>query len=435
MAFFRKSASSKRRASPDSTPLLADIPPQGRPVFTVQGLWTDMLGRLGIRCLQLLIVGAVAGFIVAGMLNLTMIVIPTLIAVILSCALWPLVVRLRRVVPPLLAAWTVFLGSLLILGGIGTGLVFSVIAQWGTLVEQALEGFNQLNQSVQRLLGNLPFAVDPQQVDDAVQTVTSYITSAQFGSGALHTLSAAGSLVTGTILLLVILFFFLKDGDRIWAFFVSWTPKHYRAKWVASGDRALHTFGGYIRGTAIVAAADTIGITTTLLILRVPLALPLAVVVFLGSFIPLVGATIAGVLATLIALVTNGPVSALIVLAAVILVNQLEGHFLQPVVMAHTLSLHALVVLMALTAGTVLGGIVGAVVAVPLTAASWAVIKVWSDRDNTEAVNEAHSEIKDLAQAQAEALEELEAEKEQAQQLEDQAEKLSDEAEQGRGKE
>src|SRR5699024_11550104 len=107
---------------------------------------------------------------------------------------------------------------------------------------------------------------------------------------------------------MVILFFMLKDGDRIWAFVVSWSPDHFRQNWIASGDRALHTFGGYIRGTATVAAADAVCITLALVILQVALALPLGVIVFLGGFILLVGATVAGVLATLVALVAHGTI-------------------------------------------------------------------------------------------------------------------------------
>ena len=256
-----------------------------------------------------------------------MVVIPTLIAIILTCALWPVVRFCRRVMSKMLAAWTVFLGSLLILGGIGTGLVFSVINEWETLVEQAVQGFNQLRDWAEGFIGQLGFTVDQEQIDSAVNTVTNFLTSEEFGTGAVTTLSAAGSFITGLVLLLVILFFLLKDGDRIWAFFVSWTPEHFRAQWITSGDRALQTFGGYIRGTAIVASVDAIGITLVLLILQVPLALPLGVIVFLGAFIPIVGATVAGILATLVALVANGPVVALIVLAAVILVNQLEGNF------------------------------------------------------------------------------------------------------------
>lgn len=355
--------------------------PRKQPSFTVSGLWTDTVGRLGIRALQLLLIGTVVGLVVVALLNLTVVVIPALIAVILACALWPLVRLCRKVMSNMLAAWTVFLGSLLVLGGIGTGLVFSVMNEWHTLVNQAVEGFNQLRGWAEQIMGDLAFSIDQQQIDSAIDSVISFLTSAEFGTGAITTISAAGTFITGLVLLLVILFFLLKDGDRIWAFFVSWSPEHFREEWIASGNRAQHTFGGYIRGTAIVAAVDAIGITIALLVLQVPLALPLGVVVFLGAFIPMVGATVAGILATLVALVANGPIVALIVLAAVILVNQLEGNFLQPVVMAQTLSLHALVILIALAAGTVLAGIVGAVLSVPLVAVAWSVIKVWTGRD------------------------------------------------------
>lgn len=383
-----------------------------QPRFTVGGLWTDTLGRLGIRSLQLLMVGTVLGLIVIALLNLTVVVIPTLIAIILTCALWPLVRLCRRVMSNLLAAWTVFLGSLLVLGGIGTALVFSVINEWPTLVEQAVAGFNQLRDWAEVLVGDLVFAMDQAQIDSMLDTITGFLTSAEFGTGAVTTISAAGTFVTGLVLLLVILFFLLKDGDRIWAFFVSWTPAHFRGQTIASGDRAMHTFGGYIRGTAIIAAVDAIGITIALLILQVPLAIPLGVVVFLGAFIPLVGATVAGILATLVALVANGPIVALIVLAAVILVNQLEGNFLQPVVMAQTLNLHALVILMALTAGTVLAGIVGAVLAVPLVAVAWSVIKVWTGREEPEAkdpVDVAAQQIEAVGQARQQHLDDLKA--------------------------
>lgn len=277
----------------------AELQEQKRPSFTVSALWTDIFGRIGIRALQILLVGTVVGMVVIALLNLTVVVIPAMIGIILACALWPLVRLCRKVMSNLLAAWTVFLGSLLVLGSIGTGLVFSVINEWETLVDQAVEGFNQLRGLTTELTGNLGINFGQEQIDSALDTVTDFLTSAEFGTGAVTTISAAGTFFTSLVLLLVILFFFLKDGDRIWAFFVSWSPDHYRAKWIASGDRALHTFGGYIRGTAIVAAADAIGIMLALFILQVPLALPLGVIVFLGGFIPLVGATAAGVLATL----------------------------------------------------------------------------------------------------------------------------------------
>ncbi|MFB0835800.1 AI-2E family transporter [Arthrobacter halodurans] len=343
-------------------------------------MWSDALGRAGTRATQLLVVIVLTGAAVYALLQLSLAVLPLLIALILASALWPLVRLMRRFMSPLLAAWTVFLGSLVVLGGIGTGIVFAVRAEWPTLVEQGVEGFNE----AQGMIRNLPVTITQEQIDSAIQTATDFLASSQFGAGALSGLSAAGSFLTGLVLLLVILFFFLKDGDRIWEFFLSWVPRRNETRWRSSGTRTVETLGGYIRGTATIALVDAVAIGVALWILQVPLALPLAVIVFITSFIPLVGATFAGILATLVALVANGPVVALIVLGVVILVNQLEGNFLQPVVMAQALNLHALVILLALTIGTVLGGLVGAVLAVPLTAVAWAVVKIWTGRDDEQ---------------------------------------------------
>lgn len=329
----------------------------------------------------MLLVLAVIVVAVFGLTQVSLAVLPLLLAFILSSALWPLVRLARKVMSAMLAAWSVFLGSLVVIGGVVAGIVFAVRAEWSGLVDQAIQGFQQL----QGMVRDLPLQVSQHQIDDSVNAVTDFLTSSQFGAGALTGLSAAGSFFTGLVLLLVILFFFLKDGDKIWSFFMSWIPESHEPKWRASGTRTVETLGGYVRGTAIIAAVDAAGIGIALWILQVPLALPLAVIVFITSFIPMVGATFAGILATLIALVANGPVVALIVLGVVILVNQLEGNFLQPVVMAQALNLHALVILLALTVGTILAGLVGAVLAVPMAAVGWAIAKIWTGRD-TEAI-------------------------------------------------
>jgi predicted PurR-regulated permease PerM len=403
MSYFKKLWTSTQGSVPEgSRPRVKGDYRERDQTPDVKGLWTDLMGRMAIRGFQVLLIGVVAACVVIGLLRVTTIIIPLLIATILACALWPIVTRLRRHVSALLTAWTVFLSALIILGGIGTGLVYSVIKQWDELVGQAQEGFAQLSSAGQQLLERLPFGISQQDVANAGQSASEMVSDSQLGSNAIHTLGAAGETLTGSILILVVLFFFLKDGDRIWAFIISWIPARYRNKWIVSGEQALHTFGGYIRGTAIVAAVDTVGIVAVLLILRIPLALPLGVLVFFGSFVPIVGATVVGALAVLVALVTNGPVSALIVLAAVVVVNQLEGHFLQPVVMAHTLNLHALVVLLALAVGTALGGIVGAVLAVPLTAVGWAIIKVWAERDGATAVEAMQNEIANTPEVEAE---------------------------------
>lgn len=173
----------------------------------------------------------------------------------------------------------------------------------------------------------------------------------------------------------------MKDGDRIWSFFLLPLKGERFERGRRIGHTAPRVLGGYMRGTAIIALVDAVAIGVGLAILRVPLALPLAVIVFFGAFIPLVGATLAGVLAALVALVANGPGVALIVVIIVIAVNQLEGDLLQPVVMAQSLKLHPLVILVALTAGTILGGITGAVLSVPIAAVAWAILKMWNRPD------------------------------------------------------
>ncbi len=388
--FRRRSGSGKAPALPVSPGArhaqidsLGPADPRVAPTDRVALLWSNALGRTATRAGQALLVIVLAGAAVVGLAQVSVVVLPLLIALILTSALWPLVLTMRRFASSMLAAWMVFLGSFVVLGGIGTAIVFAVKAQWAGLVDQAVQGFGQLQDMVK----DLPFQIGQKQIDEGVNVVTDFLTSKQFGAGALSGLSAAGSFFTGLVLLLVILFFFLKDGDKIWAFFLSWIPRSHDAKWRASGERTLHTLGGYIRGTATVAFVDAAGIGIALWILQVPLALPLAAIVFITAFIPIVGATFAGILASLVALVANGPVVALIVLGVVVLVNQLEGNFLQPVVMGQALHLHALVILLALTVGTVLSGVVGAVLSVPLTAVGWAIVKIWTGRD-TEAVEE-----------------------------------------------
>ena len=341
-------------------------------------IWNDRLGRWSVRSVQILLVALLGAVAVWALTQVKLLVIPVLIALILAAAAAPLIAWLRRVgFPPILAAWTTLLGGIVVLGGIVTAIVFAVRSQWADLAQAATEGFDDLLGWVERL----PIPIDQQQIDDARNAIVDFITSAEFGQTALTGVSRATEFITGLVLMLVVLFFFLKDGDRIWAFFM----RPFRGDRLERGRRvgvtSVKVLGGYVRGTAIVAFVDAFFIGLGLVILQVPLALPLAVIVFLTSFIPLVGATLAGILAALVALVANGPVVALIVVAIVILVNQLEGDLLQPVVMAQSLKLHPLVILIALTAGTILGGLVGAVLAVPIAAVGWAIIKVWDGDD------------------------------------------------------
>lgn len=341
-------------------------------------LWTDRLGRSSIRALQVLILLGIATVVVLALVQLKLIVIPVMIATIVAAAFSPLIRWFRgKGMPAMLATWITLIGALAVLGGVTTLIVFAVRNQWPALVESASKGLLELQDFV---LG-LPLPFEAIDWDAVVDSVVDFITSAQFGSGALAGVSVVAELITGTVLVAVLLFFFLKDGDRIWEFFL--LP--FRGETLERGRRigatSVRVLGNYIRGTTIVALVDAVAIGIGLAILQVPLALPLAVIVFFGGYIPLVGATVAGIFAALVALVANGPIVALIVVVLVIAVNQLEGDFLQPVVMGQTLRLHPLVILIALTIGTILGGIVGALLAVPVAAVGWAITRIVFEHD------------------------------------------------------
>ena len=337
-------------------------------------LWADGFGRLGVRALQIILVVAVAVGIIWGIQQLPLVTIPLVIALILACAFHPVMIWMRRRgIPSVLATVITLLAIVVLLTGVALMIVWTVRNQWAELSTQAEEGM----QSVVAWVQTLPFAPTQDQLDEWLATVTDIVTSAQFGSGALAGAGAVANFVTGLGLMVTILFFFLKDGPQMWEFLLRpFRGSNYlRARRI--GDKTVTVLGSYVRGTAAVAAVDAVGILIGLLILDVPLAIPLSILVFVFAFIPIVGATIAGILAALVALVANGWVNALLVVGVVVLVNQLESNFLQPVLMGRSMKLHELVILVALTGGAVLGGIMGAMLAVPIAAAVWGVIQVW----------------------------------------------------------
>jgi predicted PurR-regulated permease PerM len=383
MSFFRSlfgAAPRSARFDTDAAPLdpTEGAGPWGRKPWS---LWADGLGTLATRALQVMIVVAIAAAVIIGIQQVTVVTIPLVIALILASAFAPVMTWLRaRGVPSLLATLLALLAIVVVLGGVGWLIVSAVRDQWDELYAQAEKGF----QNLLAWAGTLPFEIDKAQIDEWVASLTDFVTSAQFGSGAIAGVGAVANFITGLVLMVVMLFFFLKDGPQMWAFLLRPFRGENYDRAVRVGDKTVSTLGSYVRGTATVAAVDAIGIYIGLLILQVPLAFPLAVLVFLLAFIPIVGATLAGILAALVALVTHGWFIALMVVGVVVLVNQLEGNLLQPFLMGRTMKLHAFVVLVALTVGTVLSGIVGAVLAVPITAVAWGIIQVW-DGPNTPA--------------------------------------------------
>jgi len=341
-------------------------------------LWADGFGRLAIRALQIILVVAVAAGIVWAIQQVTLVSIPLAIALILASAFAPVMTWMRqRGVPSVLATVISLFAVLVILTGVGWLITWAVQDQWEELYSQAEEGL----LSLLAWIDTLPFAPSDNQIADWTAQLIDFVTSAQFGSGALAGVSAVASFITGLVLMVVILFFFLKDGPQMWEFLLRPLQGIAYERAQRIGDKTVVTLGSYVRGTASGALVDAIGILIGLLILQVPLAVPLAVLVFLLAFIPIVGATLAGALAALVALVANGWFNAVLVVGVIILVQQLEGNFLQPVLMGRQTKLNAFVVLVALAAGTAVGGILGAVLAVPITAVAWGIVQVWDGPD------------------------------------------------------
>jgi predicted PurR-regulated permease PerM len=352
---------------PAPPPLVSGLPP----------IWATGLGRAAIRSAQVLLVVALAWLVVWAGTRVPLVLTPLLIALILASAISPAVRWLtNRGLPRVLAVAASFVIILGAFAGIITGIVAIVRHQAKDLEARAVAGINQLHE----FLTNGPLALSDQQLDAARSEVRKFFAGASFGADALTGLRTAGEMIAGLVLMAVILFFFLKDGDKIRRFLIGFLPDRHQPTAHLAAERAGIVLGGYVRGTAIVAAIDALIILAALLILGVPLALPLAVFVFIGGFIPIIGATAAGTLAVLVALLANGPAQAIIVLVVLVAANQLEHHVLQPLLMGKVLNINGLVIILALASGAMLSGVVGALLAVPLTAVAWTVFKTCSGR-------------------------------------------------------
>lgn len=363
--------STKPEQLPENDTTIANTNPESN---QVENLWADTFGRLGTRAAQGILILSAVAIIIYGMVTLSVVVIPILIATILACALQPAVNFLeRKRFSRLMATVTTLLVGAVAFLGVGALVVSGVANEWGNLAKEVTNGIHQVTAFLSS--GNLP--IDKTQISDMTNTVMGFFTSAQFGSGALAGIGSAFTVITGLALTLVVMFFFIKDGPIIWHFLLQPFHPAMHAKLERIGEHSVKVLGGYITGTTIVALVDALLIGVALWILQVPLALPLALVVFIGAYIPIVGATLAGTIAALVTLVTNDLNAAIIVVAVVIGVNQLEGNFLAPVVLGNALKLHALVILLALSIGAVLGGIIGTLLAVPIAAVLWAALKAW----------------------------------------------------------
>jgi predicted PurR-regulated permease PerM len=231
----------------------------------------------------------------------------------------------------------------------------------------------ELSGSVDTIAGWLstgPLHLSEQQLSGVREQALATLSANQAAitAGALTTAATLGETVTEALLVLFVLLFFLHGGPGIWQFLLGVVPDHVRTRVDVAGRRGVAALVSYVRATAVVAVVDAVAIGIGLLVLGVPLAVPLAALVFLGAFVPIIGAVLAGGVAVLIALVANGPVTALIVLGIIVAIMQLEGHVLQPLLLGRAVALHPLAVVLVIAAGLVVAGIAGALFAVPLLA-------------------------------------------------------------------
>jgi predicted PurR-regulated permease PerM len=328
---------------------------------------------------RVLVIAAAVIAVGYGMSLLSELVIPILVALLLTALFARAANFLSRWVRRGLAA-----GIVLILGlAVIAGAVTLVVQQIGS---NASEMGSQLTQGVQQVRAWLaygPFKVTDTQLDEAITSVREYVTkNEQFRTGLLHGAVTVGHVAAGVVLTLFSTFFFLYQGDTIWAWFVRLFPRLARERVDSSGRVGWVSLTAYVRATVLVAFTDAVGITVVALILRVPFAGAIGVLVFISAFVPIVGALASGIVAVLIALVAHGLVNALVMAVGVLIVQQVESHVLQPFLMGRLVRLHPLAIIFSIAAGAVLFGIVGALFAVPLAAFTNSVVNhLASDAD------------------------------------------------------
>jgi len=325
-----------------------------------------------------------AGWVVAqGIQMVSVVVIPVLIALLLAALMAPAVDRVHR-------------------GKIGRGPATGIVVVGGlTLViaglvligQQIIEGFEDLSNQVIKGLEEIqtwikegPLNLSDAQINTLIEQLQDAVSTGntQIVRTASEVGTAVGHIVAGFFIVLFAVFFFLYEGGRIWSWIVRLFPRPARPRVDSSGQVAWKSLIAFVRATVIVAFVDAVGITLVAVILDVPLAIPIGVLVFLGAFVPIVGATISGVVAVLVALVAHGPIVALLMLAGVVLVQQIESHVLQPFLLGRAVSVHPLAVILAIAAGILVAGIIGALVAVPLIASLNAVAHHLAGTSNGE---------------------------------------------------
>lgn len=316
---------------------------------------------------RFLVIAAAIGVGIWLVIQLKLLVIPLLIAILVTALLWPAFTwMLRHRWPRWLAIVVSVIGTIAIVSGLLWLAVWQITREWDSVRERttdALGGFRQY-------LIDGPLHLTARQIDDLLAQGFDFARQQAelLWSGALAVGSTVGHIATGLLLTVFILLCILADGGGIWRWATRLFPKRARTAVDGAGRVGWRTVVSYARTQLLVATIDAVGIGIGAFALGVPLAIPIAVLVFLGAFIPFVGAVVTGAVAVFIALVYNGPLVAVLMLAVVLLVQQVESHILQPLLMGSAVKVHPLAIVLVVAGGAMIGGIAGALFAVPIAA-------------------------------------------------------------------
>ncbi|MFF8828264.1 AI-2E family transporter [Streptomyces sp. NPDC015131] len=326
---------------------------------------------------RLLVVGVAVYAVFAVLGRFHEIGVALFLALVITAVLRPVADLVARRLPRGLAVAVTLIAGIALVLGVLAGVGEAVAGETTTLVREFREGIDRIEEWLEKP----PFRLNPDVLSDLHGRVTQWLSAhrSTLLSKAVSGASEAVHVLTALALGLFASVFFIHSGDRQWDWFTGQLPERVRERWAIAGRAAWHTFTGYTRGIVLVAATNAILVGVALYFLGVPLAVPLALLEFVAAFVPLIGSPVALAVAAVVALAAKGPLTAAIVIALIVIIGQIEGHLLHPLVMSWAVRLHPLVVAVSVIGGAIAAGVVGAVVAVPLVSVVWSVFTALRD--------------------------------------------------------
>jgi predicted PurR-regulated permease PerM len=361
------SAVSPASSAPDTAPPAGSTPSASTAPPPPDAAVPRLLQVVAAWSWRLLLTGLVIYLAFRLAVALRLVILPLIAALLLTALLQPLAARLRRRgFSPLLSTWCMILLALIVIAGAITLITNQIANQYPVLFDEVQHTIIQLRHS----LAGPPFHLNQARLQALSQNLLNYIS--QHKSVVAGTVLTGGKylaeILAGVVLTLFITFFLMKDGNRIWSWLISGMRPRARRRMHHAGEQSWRALVNYVHGTVVVAAIHAVILGVTLWLLGVPLLAPLIVLVFLAAFVPILGILVAGGLAILVALATKGWVAAVILLAVLLMENQIEGHLLQPLVVGRIIRLHPLAIILVLAVGAIIAGIPGAIIAVPVAA-------------------------------------------------------------------